>query len=121
MTGMTRLVLAGTAAALVAAVSLGGGLLRDHGATAQAVPVAAAPDLATGIGSRDAASEVRRLADELRARPGDARGYTLLGLAYQQRARETGNPSYYTKSEQALLRARSLQSTDSTTVSALCW
>jgi tetratricopeptide (TPR) repeat protein len=119
MTGMTRLVLAGTAAALVAAVSLVGGLLRDHGGTAGAVPVATAPNLETGVGSRDAASEVRRLADELRARPADARGYTLLGLAYQQRARETGNPSYYTKSEQALLRARSLQPTDSATVSAL--
>src|SRR6185312_4515097 len=32
-------------------------------------------------------------------------GLDLLGLAYQQRARETGDPSYYTKSEGVLDRA----------------
>ena len=111
MTKQTRLVLAGTAAALVAAVSLVGGALRGSGGSTRAVPVkasAAGETFAAGFSGGDTASFVRRLVDELRAHPGDAQGYTLLGLAYQQRARETGNPAYYTKSEQALDRARKL-------------
>ena len=122
MTRQTRLVLAGTAAALVAAVSLVGGALRDSGGTAGAAPVkpsAAGESFAAGFSGGDTASFVRRLVSELRSHPADAKGYTLLGLAYQQRARETGNPAYYTKSEQALDRARKLAPQDSTTASAL--
>jgi len=122
MTGMTRLVLAGTAAALVAAVSLVGGVLRGHGGAARAVPVtasAAGDSFAAGFSGGDTASVVDRLVTDLRAHPGDSKSYTLLGLAYQQRARETGNPAYYTKSEQALSRARHLAPGDATTVGAL--
>jgi tetratricopeptide (TPR) repeat protein len=122
VTSQTRLVLAGTAAALVAAVSLVGGALRDSGGSARAVPVKASvagETFAAGFSGGDTASIVRHLVDELRAHPGDAKGYTLLGLAYQQRARETGNPMYYTKSEQALERARHLAPQDATTASAL--
>src|SRR4029079_18332103 len=39
------------------------------------------------------------------ANPRDAQGLMLLGLAYQQRARETGDPSYYPRSEEALRRS----------------
>jgi tetratricopeptide (TPR) repeat protein len=122
VTKQTRLVLAGTAAALVAAVSLVGGALRGSSGSAGAVPVKASvagESFAAGFSGGDTASFVRRLGDQLRARPGDAKGYTLLGLAYQQRARETGNPAYYTKSEQALDRAQTLAPEDSTTASAL--
>ena len=122
MTKQTRLVLAGTAAALVAAVSLVGGALRDSGGSARALPVKARPRARAsrpGFSGGDTASFVRRLVDELRSHPGEAKGYTLLGLAYQQRARETGNPAYYTKSEQALDRARKLDPRDSATASAL--
>ena len=121
MTKQTRLVLAGTAAALVAAVSLVGGALRDSGGTARAVPVKASgagESFAAGFSGGDTASFVRRLAGQLRAHP-DAKGYTLLGLAYQQRARETGNPAYYTKSEQALNQARRLAPKDASTAGAL--
>ncbi len=121
MTRQTRLVLAGTAAALVAAVSLVGGALRSSGGSARAVPVkssAAGESFASGFSAGDTASLVRRLVDDLRAHPADAKSYTLLGLAYQQRARETGNPAYYTKSEQALDRARKLAPRDATTASA---
>jgi tetratricopeptide (TPR) repeat protein len=122
VTRQTRLVLAGTAAALVAAVSLVGGALRDSGGSAGAVPVKAATageSFSAGFSAGDTASFVRRLVGELRSHPADAKGYTLLGLAYQQRARETGNPAYYTKSEQALTRARHLAPQDATTASAL--
>src|SRR5262249_58739492 len=37
-----------------------------------------------------------------RAQPDDADSLTLLGLEYEQRARETGDPSYYTKADSVL-------------------
>ena len=109
-------------AGLVAAVSLVGGVLRDSGGTARAVPLKASPAggaFEVGFAAGDTATFVRRLTAELRMHPASAKGYTLLGLAYQQRARETGNPAYYTKSEQALLRARTLAPKDASTTSAL--
>lgn len=121
MTSKTRLVLAGTAAALVAAVSLVGGILRDSGEPARAVPVqieAASGNFEAGF-SADTESFVQRLTDELRSRPRDARGYALLGQAYQQRARETGNPVFYSKSEQALRRSATLDPRNAVTTSAL--
>ena len=42
----------------------------------------------------------------------DEHSWALLGLAYQQRARETGDPTYYTKSDGALHQALALNSTD---------
>jgi tetratricopeptide (TPR) repeat protein len=117
-----RIAIAGTVAALAAAVSLVGGVFRDGGGDARAVPVqhAVATDrLAGGFAAGDTEGLVRRLAAELRERPGDARTYTLLGLAYQQRARETGNPVYYTKSGGVLARAAKLAPGDPTTASAL--
>jgi cytochrome c-type biogenesis protein CcmH/NrfG len=122
VTSRTRLVLAGTAAALVAAVSLVGGALHDSGSAAHTPPTAdraAKRTFEAGFALGDTEGLVRRLTAELRGNPGNARGYQLLGLAYQQRARETGNPVYYTKSGQALRRARSLDPRDPTTVSAL--
>jgi tetratricopeptide (TPR) repeat protein len=117
-----RIAIAGTAAAVAAAVSLVGGFFRDAGGTARAVPVqhAIAIDrLQSGFAGGDTPGLVKRLITEVRERPGDARGYTLLGLAYQQRARETGNPVYYTKSGGVLARATKLAPGDPTTASAL--
>jgi tetratricopeptide (TPR) repeat protein len=62
---------------------------------------------------------VRSLQTKLRAAPRDARSYTLLGLAYQQRARETGNPVFYSRSGEALQRSLRLRPSDSDTLSAL--
>jgi len=121
MTSRTRLVLAGTAAALVAAVSLVGGILRDSGEPARAVAVqvdAAAGTFEAGF-SADTETFVRQLTADLRESPRNARGYTLLGLAYQQRARETGNPAFYSKSEQALQRSAELEPRNAETTSAL--
>jgi tetratricopeptide (TPR) repeat protein len=110
------------AATAAAAVPLVGGVFRDSGGTAQAVPIqhAVATDrLQGGFAAGDTEGLVRKLAAELRDRPGDARTYTLLGLAYQQRARETGNPLYYSKSGGVLARAAKLAPNDPTTTSAL--
>src|SRR5204863_397660 len=49
---------------------------------------------------------------KLRANPDDARSYALLGLAYEQRARETGDPTYYTKADGVLHRALALEPND---------
>ena len=59
------------------------------------------------------------LQESLRARPNDAHAATLLGLAYQQRARETGDPSYYTRSEGILRRALAIAPNDFLATSAL--
>ena len=112
----------GMAATAAAAVLLVSGVFRDSGGTAQATPIqhAVATDrLQGGFAAGDTEGLVRKLAAELRERPGDARTYTLLGLAYQQRARETGNPLYYSKSGGVLARAAKLAPGDPTTTSAL--
>ena len=110
-----RLLIAGAAAALAAAALSLGGALR--GGSVQAAPPqprtisdGGVPGAATGAGS--AAPTVSQLQARLRANPGDARSYALLGLAYEQRARETGDPSYYPKAEGVLHRALKLAPND---------
>jgi tetratricopeptide (TPR) repeat protein len=116
-----RLALAGTVAALAATVSLAGGALRDSAepAAAPAVAAGAAGRLETGFAAGDTAGLVRSLQAKLRVAPRDARSYTLLGLAYQQRARETGNPVFYSRSGEALRRSLRLRPKDPDTLSAL--
>src|SRR6516162_8064542 len=55
---------------------------------------------------------VASLQSTLELKPNDEHSWALLGLAYQQRARETGDPTYYTKSDGALHRALALDSKD---------
>jgi tetratricopeptide (TPR) repeat protein len=100
-----RLLVAGAGAAVVAtALLLGGGFA--HG-TRAAQPKAAAQgaQLAAGFAAGNTQALVEQLQTGLRTRPDDVRGLDLLGLAYQQRARETGDPSYYAKSDGVLQRA----------------
>ena len=56
---------------------------------------------------------------KLRANPYDVTALDKLGLAYQQRARETGDPTYYTKSGEALRRALRLAPRDLIATSGL--
>jgi tetratricopeptide (TPR) repeat protein len=113
------------AAALVAAglVTLLGGVFRDSASSAPPGPsggTRAEQGLTSGfsLGGSTAAT-VAALQSELQTRPDDAHSYTLLGLAYQQRARETGDPTYYTKSESALRRALALDRNEALAVSGL--
>jgi tetratricopeptide (TPR) repeat protein len=55
---------------------------------------------------------VEQLQARLRANPREGHAYALLGVAYEQRARETGDPTYYTKAGAALHRALSLAPKD---------
>jgi len=94
-----RLILGGLAAGSTAAALLLGGVLTDGSAQETGtVPVA------SGIAASGTAL-IPQLQQEVRGNPTDVVGLGLLGLAYQQRARETGDPSYYTKSEGVLRRA----------------
>ena len=117
-----RLALAGTVAAIAATVSLAGGALRNSGEPAAAGPVAVGPAaerLEAGFAAGDTVGLVRSLTDKLRAEPEDPHSFTLLGLAYQQRARETGNADFYSRSDRSLRRSLVLAPNDPLTLSAL--
>jgi tetratricopeptide (TPR) repeat protein len=117
-----RLLIAGTVAALAAAVLLLGGALRGESAQPAhaAVPEAfAAERLESGFAAGDTPTLVARLERTVRGGRGDSRSLTLLGLAYQQRFRETGDPSYLGLSGRALGRVLAIQRENSTARAAL--
>lgn len=71
--------------------------------------------------SRTSAStdaQIQTLQDRLRLNPEDWQAYSQLGLAYLQKARETGDPAYYQKTEGALVKALSFQPDDYASISA---
>jgi tetratricopeptide (TPR) repeat protein len=110
-----RLSYLGAAAVLTAAALLLGGVFRDG-----------SPQPARGAaGSRSAAvvggttKLVSQLQTKVQAEPDDVRSLAALGLAYQQRARETGDPSYYSKAAGVLHRALSLAPRDLVATSGL--
>jgi tetratricopeptide (TPR) repeat protein len=93
-----------------AAAALLGGILAGSpsaGPAAHVDPKVAADRLLDGFAAGDTAAAIERLERRVRENPRDAEGLALLGLAYQQRVRETGDPSLYPSSEEAL--GRSLQ------------
>lgn len=106
-----RLALGGAAAAVAVAALFLGGVLRETGS--------AAPARVSPVASATAPDAVVRLQEELRANPNDVRSLGLLGLAYQQRARETGDPSFYAKSAGVLRRAVALAPDDLVATSGL--
>jgi tetratricopeptide (TPR) repeat protein len=107
-------------AAIAATVLLFGGI-GSHGAAPAAAPKAASQTdrLSAGFAVGDTAALVLRLQDGLRARHDNVHGLDLLGLAYQQRARETGDPSYYRLSDGVLRRALRLAPHDLDATSGL--
>jgi tetratricopeptide (TPR) repeat protein len=111
-----RLILVATAAVLTAVALTLGGVLHD---SSSASPAAAAPVSAVQARAGDTPAMVARLQATLRANPTDVPSLDSLGLAYQQRARETGDPTYYTKSDEALHRALALAPRDLLATSGL--
>ena len=102
------------AAGLTAVALLLGGVLRDS-STASPAPLPA-----TRLGAderRPRRGRGRRRA--VRMNPDDVAALDKLGLAYQQSARETGDPTYYTKSGEALRRALRLAPRDLIATSGL--
>lgn len=113
----------GLAVALTAAIAaLLGGSLRA-GDTAGASPArtigAQQAALLSGFSSGNTASLVRQLQLRLRSDPKVAPLWSLLGLAYQQQARETGDPTLYPRSGRALARALALDPEDAVATSGL--
>lgn len=99
------------AVGFAAAAALFGGVLdgsRAGGTVTRSDPVAA-ERLASGFAPPgDTAAYVAELEQRVAEEPADSQGLLLLGLAYQQRARETGDPSFYPRSEEALRRSLAL-------------
>jgi tetratricopeptide (TPR) repeat protein len=113
-----RLLIGGTVAALAATVLLLGGALHDSG------PAAAGgtslPSFAAGrIAGEPLASRIGQLEEAVQSRPDDADALAALGLAYQQRHRETADPSYLARSAEALGRAVRLDPSSVTATSGL--
>ncbi len=105
-------------AAIAAVVLLFGGIFSSsdaidpiRAAVAAARPAAAKQDalsrLLAGLSTGDTAGYVRKLERRIAAHPQDADALTLLGLSYQQRGRETGDPAFYKLSGKALQKASS--------------
>ena len=61
---------------------------------------------------------IQDLQERLKANPDDWQSYSQLGLAYLQKARETGDPTYYQKTEEALDQALAMQPGDYASISA---
>ncbi len=122
----TRLALGVTVAVATALALLLGGVLgrspsagtegQTGGASAPAAGRALSGFSATGEGT---AGEVRRLEAAVAANPADAKSLALLGLAYGQRWRETGDASYVSLEARALREARSVDPKDPLTVEGL--
>src|SRR6478752_493920 len=109
---MKRLLIGGAAAGLTATALFLGGALRGS-PSASSAPISR-PPAADGT-----AAQITKLQAELRGSGGDVNGLDALGLAYQQRARETGDPTYYTKSDEVLHRALRLAPRDLLATSGL--
>src|SRR5215470_19952496 len=98
-----RLALGATAASLTAVALLLGGVLRTSSQPGQAVAAGvpapsaetAAGQLDAGISPQDTNGMISRLQAALTVDPNDVNKLDLLGLEYQQAARETGDPAYY--------------------------
>jgi len=103
-------------AAIAATALLLGGVFREASGSTPAAAllgVKTAADFKTGFSlGGDTASLVLQLQEGLSGNAADEHSWALLGLAYEQRARETGDPTYYTKAEGAFERARALDPSD---------
>ena len=117
-----KVLIASTTLLAAAAVVLFGGALQESpSAEASAIPAdsaAAAFDPAFSS-VKDAGSLVRRLQHQIRQNPDDAASHALLGLAYQQRTRETGDPTYDRRAEDALQRALEIDEGSAVALSGL--
>jgi tetratricopeptide (TPR) repeat protein len=110
----TRILIAGTAAVLTAAVLTLGGVFRSGGAAAapDRLPAGVVDELQRGFAAGDTEAEIAGLQGELRLRPRDVKALETLGLAYLQRVRETGDASYYPKAEGVLDEALAAEPRD---------
>jgi tetratricopeptide (TPR) repeat protein len=119
-----RIALVGVVAAAAATISLFGGVFAHESspagsAAARPVMPSGLPSIRSGGSSGSTTAVVASLQARARANPRDALALTQLGLAYQQRARETGDPSYYPKSAGVLRKALALRPSSALAISGL--
>ena len=113
----TRILLVAAVAVAAIVVALIGGVdAGPNSAARAAAPVsstdaAVLKELLSGLAGNDTARYVRGLERRLEMRPHDRDVVLLLGLAYEQRARETGDPRFYTLAGRALAEARGFAAT----------
>jgi tetratricopeptide (TPR) repeat protein len=102
------------------------GIVAASWAFAQVRTAAQVPELPADyfamLTSRAGASTDQRVAnlqEHLRAAPRDWQAYSQLGMAYLQKTRETGDPTFYQKAEGVLQKALSLMPEDYIAISAM--
>jgi cytochrome c-type biogenesis protein CcmH/NrfG len=118
----TKFLVGIAAMAVATVVVLFGGLLNGSKASGRAdaaAPETAAGRLLAGLSPGDTAAYAAQLEGRVAADPADVQSLVLLGLAYQQRARETGDPSFYPRSGAALSRAARLDPKNSLAATGL--
>jgi tetratricopeptide (TPR) repeat protein len=118
----TKFLVGIAAMAVATVVVLFGGLLNGSKASGRAdaaAPETAAGRLLAGFSPGDTAAYAAQLEGRVAADPADVQSLVLLGLAYQQRARETGDPSFYPRSGAALSRAARLDPKNSLAATGL--
>jgi tetratricopeptide (TPR) repeat protein len=100
-----------TTAGATALLLLGGGLTdsTDQGPGALPASQQAARQLLAGFTPGDTALYVAQLEARVAGDGADSQALTLLGVAYQQRARETGDPSFYPRADRVLREALALE------------
>jgi tetratricopeptide (TPR) repeat protein len=109
---MRKLVAGIVSVVAAAVVLLGGGLAEAPIGGAQPTTNRAAGQVLAGFSPGDTAAYVAQLEVGVAEDGADVEAVTLLGLAYQQRARETGDPSFYPRSERVLRQALTLEPTN---------
>jgi len=109
---MKALVTATVIVALALAALVGGVARESRSATPVAPAPVEAEALRAGFASGDTQALVRRLQADVAARGDNAQSFALLGLAYAQRARETGDAAYVSRADRALRRAVKLEPKD---------
>jgi cytochrome c-type biogenesis protein CcmH/NrfG len=102
---MKALVTATVIVALALGALLGGVARESRSATPAAPAPVEAEALRAGFATGDTQALIGRLQADVAARPSDSHPLALLGLAYAQRARETGDAAYVSRADRALRRA----------------
>jgi tetratricopeptide (TPR) repeat protein len=111
------ILVASVAALFVATFLASSTLSRVAPASVSNAVVPRADVVAGGVSASD--RQISALQDRLRQVPSDQKSATQLGLAYLQRARETSDPSYYTRADGILNQALAQAPDDTDTLIGL--
>ncbi len=114
-----RLAVAGAAALVAVVALLLGGVLATSPSASPAAPAAAPARVLAGLSPGGTAGLVSRLEVKIQRNPGDVKSLATLGLAYEQRWRETGDSSFLPLAAHALRNARTLSPNDPLTIQGL--